>query len=334
MTRYEELKEIFADRRCFKLVCGAGNEDVEEVRRLATIYTLAGVTMLDLSANPDVVRAATKGVDAAYKLGDSCGRKVTMRPYLNVSIGLKGDPHVRKAAIDSIACNQCGACLDACGQQAINKEFIVLRYKCIGCGKCEEVCASGAITFSHKKVNFRQVLPRCIDVGTETLELHAVTSDDRAVMRDWRLLNSLVTNNFISICLDRSLLSNRHLIERVRALREVTGERMIVQADGVPMSGEGDDFNTTLQAVACADIVAKADFPVVILLSGGTNSKTGILARQCGVKAHGVAVGSFARKQIKHLVARPDFDENMDSLMDAVSMAESLIRSNLEAIHG
>ena len=55
---------------------------------------------------------------------------------------------------------------------------------------------------------------------------------------------------------------------------EICPDRMIVQADGIPMGGGDDDYRTTLQAVACADIVDKFSLPVHILLSGGTNSKS------------------------------------------------------------
>jgi len=166
------------------------------------------------------------------------------------------------------------------------------------------------------------------------MELHAVTEDDDAAMRDWRLLNEIINDNFVSVCLDRSLLSNKHIIERIEKMYEIAGERMIVQADGVPMSGEGDDFNTTLQAVACADIVLKSKIPVMVLLSGGTNSKTGVLARQCGVFAHGVAVGSFARKIVRPLVMQDDFDVDINIIKKAVTIAENLVRSNLEGLHG
>ena len=166
------------------------------------------------------------------------------------------------------------------------------------------------------------------------MELHAVTIDDDAVITDWNLLNSIIPDNILSMCLDRSLLSNEHLLERVKLAYEITGERFIVQADGVPMSGEGDDYNTTLQAVACADIVQKSGIPVMILLSGGTNSKSGLLAKQCGVKANGVAIGSWARKIVKEFVKRDDFDTNLDILKKAISVAEELIRSNIDAISG
>ena len=332
--RYDLLKKIFQERRFFKLVCGAGNENLTEVRRLAAIYTIAGVTMHDLSANVEVVEAAKKGIEEAYALAPLLGKKIGMRPYLNVSIGLKGDPHVRKATIDRSACIECGECIKVCRQETISEDYSVAEFRCIGCGDCERVCPAGAIRYLHKRADFENILPECARRGVETMELHGVTDDDDAVLHDWKLLNTIIRNNFLSVCLDRSLLSNRHLIGRIRRLHEITGERMIVQADGVPMSGEGDDYNTTLQAIACADVVMKSGIPVVVLLSGGTNSKTGLLARQCGVNAHGVAIGSFARKLVKQYVTMEDFDSNTDVLREAVSVAEQLVRSNLEAIGG
>jgi len=334
MARYEELREIFAMRRFFKLVCGAGNEDLREVERLALIYTLAGAHMHDLSANVDVVEAAKRGVERAYDLASLFNRKIPVRPYLNISIGIKGDPHVRKARIDGEKCEKCGECISVCRQDAITEDFAILEYQCIGCGDCESCCPSGAIQFFHKKADFDKILPECAARGVETMELHAVTSDDEAVVHDWRLLNKIIPDNFLSVCIDRSLLSNKHLIERIKRLYEITGERMIVQTDGVPMSGEGDDYNTTLQAVACADVVKKSGIPVMILLSGGTNSKTGLLARQCGVIANGVAVGSFARRIVKRYVIQENFDSNIDVLREAVSVAEALVKLNIEAIRG
>lgn len=334
MGRYEELKQILKRRRCFKLVCGAGNEDAEEVRKLATIYTIAGANILDLSANVEVVKAAKKGIEAAYPIAAALGREIKVRPYMNVSIGLKGDPHVRKARINPDICTKCGECIDICRQEAITEYFEITEYRCIGCGDCENVCEFEAISFIHKKADFDKILPDCVKEGVETMELHAVTEDDEAVFNDWKLLINIIQNNFLSMCLDRYLLSNKSFAERVKKAYEITGERFIIQADGVPMGGEGDDYNTTLQAVACADIVQKSGIPVMILLSGGTNSRTGLLAKQCGVKANGVAIGTWARKIVKEFVKRDDFDSNIDVIKKAVSVAENLIKLNIEAISG
>ncbi len=332
--RYSELKRLFRERKVFKFVCGAGNEDLTEVRRLTTVYSLAGAVIHDLSANISVVETAKKGIDIAYRVAGYFGTKIPVKPYLNVSIGIKGDPHVRKARIEQVNCSQCGKCNDICRQGAIEKDFTVIEYRCIGCGDCQKVCLFDAIQFVHREADFQKVLPDCAAGGVETMELHAVTEDDDAVMGNWRLLNGIIKDNFVSVCLDRSLLSNVRLVERIRMMHSIAGERMIVQADGMPMSGEGDDLNTTLQAVACADIVLKSHIPVIVLLSGGTNSKTGTLANQCGVRAHGVAVGSYAREIVRSLVMRENFDENLEVLKEAVLVAEKLVRSNIEGLHG
>ena len=52
------LKDIFEERKGFKLVCGAGNEDADEVEKLVTIYSLAGCPFFDVCAKPEIVDAA------------------------------------------------------------------------------------------------------------------------------------------------------------------------------------------------------------------------------------------------------------------------------------
>ena len=88
------LKELLDSNKCFKLVCGAGNEDALEVEKLVALYSAAGCKFFDLSAKPEIVDAAKRGLQ---------GRE----GYLCVSIGIKGDPHVRKAQIDYEKCAGC-----------------------------------------------------------------------------------------------------------------------------------------------------------------------------------------------------------------------------------
>lgn len=335
MKRYKKLKDILEERRLFKMVCGVGNEDAEEIQRLSLIFTLAGSTMLDLSANPDIVEAAAKGIEKAYKIAPLLKRKIEIRPYLNISIGLKGDPHARKARIEKERCSKCGRCIKVCGQKAIKNDLTIIKYRCIGCGHCGAVCKDKAISYTDKKADIGKILPLCIKNGIETMELHASVEDEDAFLSDWKILNKFIPSNFISLCIDRSMLSNKRLIERIKTAYRMTGERLIIQADGIPMSGgEKDDYNNTLQAIACADIVQKSGLPVKILLSGGTNSKTGLLARQCGVDAHGIAIGSFARKLVKEFISREDFEDNIPLIKKAVAAADELIKVNIGAISG
>jgi len=332
INRYSELKNILRKGKYFKVVCGAGNENSEEVRRLTLVYTLAGAVGIDVSANVEVVEAAMKGIDKAYELAGLFDKEIKTRPFVNVSVGLKGDPHVRKAKIDVEKCSKCGLCLDVCEQDAIDEDFNVVDNRCIGCGKCAETCQLQAVMFYTRRVDFNEILPKCLKAGAENIELHAIIDDNDSVMSDWRVVDGLVQNNFVSMCLDRSQLSDSHLISRINAVYEISGKRTIIQADGAPMSGGSDDFNTTLQAVAIADIISKSKISVMILASGGTNSKTGELARMCNVSLNGVSIGTFARKIVRNLITSEDFETNLNLIKKAVNIAEKLVQDNLREI--
>lgn len=325
MNRYRAARSLLDRREFFKLVCGAGNEDPVEVRRLTMVYTLAGASAVDISANPGIVRSAAEGISCAESLAPDLERTVACRPFINVSVGIAGDPHVRKARISPDACTLCGLCIDACEQAAVSGEFAIVEERCIGCGKCADACAAGAVSFFTRRADLAALLPECLAAGAEMIELHAVTPDDAAVLADWSLISALVQKNFISMCLDRSLLSDQHLTRRISDAYSIAGDRMIVQADGAPMSGGSDDFRTTLQAIATAEIVEKSRLPVKILASGGTNSKTRELADLCGVTIHGVSIGTFARKLVRPYIAQPSFDDDRNAIAAAVAVAEKLV---------
>ena len=334
MNRFEEERTILERGLFFKIVCGTGNEDPEEVRRLSTVYTLAGALGIDVSANVDVVRASMQGIDQAFSLAPSLGVELNTRPFITVSVGLKGDPHVRKARFLEDQCCDCGICLEHCDQRAIDPgpPVQVITFRCIGCGRCAEVCPADAVEFHSRRADFQVILPKCLAAGAENLELHAAIADDDAVLQDWQTIVNVLPNQYVSMCLDRSQLGNNHLIRRIRQAMSLTGNRQIIQADGTPMSGGKDDYNTTLQAIALADIIQKSDLPVKILLSGGTNSKTGELAKLCGLTVHGVSVGTNARNLVRKEISDPGFDQDLELIAKAVQKASWIVESNLKFV--
>jgi len=101
-------------------------------------------------------------------------------------------------------------------------------------------------------------LQECRRCGTEQLELHAAVPDAESIFSEWKMINEIIDDNYVSMCLDRLHLGDSYLRHRIKKAQAIAGERFIVQADGVPMSGGSDDYNTTLQAVAIADIVMKS----------------------------------------------------------------------------
>jgi len=337
MTRFEEMKKLLMQGRYFKLVCGAGNEDCEEVRKLTIIYTLAGCNGFDVSATPNVVKACMHGIDVAYELQDKIDKEIVNRPFVTVSVGMGGDHHVRKAMIVD-DCVDCGKCIPVCPTEAIPENYNIIREKCIGCGNCEAVCPPkvAAVRYEHNDKVLSEILPKCISLGAENIELHAAVADNESIMSEWNIVCKSQPNHFVSMCLDRLHLSNTHLIQRIKEAGDIAGNRLIIQADGVPMSGGEDDYNTTLQAIAIADVINKdlmqkdnkyASLP--ILLSGGTNGMTKEMADFCAVKFSGISIGTHARKIVKQYVQNSNFDDNVELLKEAVTIAEDLVMRSL-----
>ena len=315
------LSNILQTKKCFKLVCGAGNEDIDEVEKLVYLYSKAGCNFFDLSANIDVVRAAKRGLELSG---------VTENKYLCVSVGIAGDPHINKAEISNKLCTKCDKCRKMCPQNAIFEDIrsnYVKSKRCIGCGRCEKICTNNAISMYSKEIDLEEVLPPIISEGIDCLEFHALVEDDYEVMNKWQVLNSLYSG-MLSICIDRSILGNMKILNRVKEMiKNRNPYTTIVQADGAPMSGGEDNYKTTLQAVAMAEIIENADLPVYVLISGGTNSKTLELAKMCDLHPSGVAIGSYARKIVRNYIQRSDFYKNQQILDEALSVAKNLVNS-------
>ena len=316
------LKDLLNDRKCFKLVCGAGNEDIEEVEKLVTIYSKAGCNFFDVSAKPEIVDAAKKGI---------LNSGVLQERYLCVSVGIDGDPHISKANLNIEKCISCGACRTVCSHDAIYFEngMKINKSRCLGCGQCVEICSQKAISMESQLVDYKDVLPKIIDKGIDCIEFHAISEDENDVDEKWALINKLF-KGMLCISLDRSGLGDKKLKERVaRMIANREPYTTIIQADGIAMSGNDDEFGTTLQAVATAQLFQNSKLPVYIMMSGGTNTKSTYLAKQCGVFPHAIAIGSYARKIVKKYLVMDDLLNNETALNEAVSVAKSLIDISL-----
>lgn len=346
MNRFDQMQSLLDRAKYFKLVCGAGNEDAEEVKKLTILYVLGGAKGLDISANVEVVKSCMEGVNQAFKLSNELGAGLVTRPFVKVSVGMSGDHHVRKAKIIPEICVKCKQCIGVCPTGAIPDHLVIERKKCIGCGNCGAICPiKGAIEFEHNRKELKEILPKCMDAGAEHIELHAAVADDSHIMDEWKLVNEVNKKNHVSMCLDRLHLSDFALEERIKKAKEISGDRLIIQADGYPMSGGKDDYNTTLQAVAIADVVNKRfnmhinrvtkektykqKNEINILLSGGTNSLTRVLADQNNVRVQGVSIGTFARNLVKPIINDASFYENIELIKKGQEIARKLVIANI-----
>jgi len=315
------LKDLLDKRQCFKLVCGAGNEDVNEVEKLVTVYSLAGCAFFDVCAKPEIVDAAKRGLKNAGIKEDR---------YICVSVGISGDPHITKANINKSICVKCGICKDICPHEAIEGSIDINLSRCLGCSICAKNCPKNAIEMVTQVQDYQEILPELIEKGIDCIEFHAISDDEDDVNEKWNQINELY-NGMLCISLDRSELGDRKLKERVLRLLTIREPfTTIIQADGVAMSGNDDEFGTTLQAVATAQLFQNAKMPAYIMMSGGTNTKSSELAKLCGVKPNCLAVGSYARKIIKKYLKMDDLLVNTKALNEAVGIAKMLVNHSLE----
>ena len=140
-----------------------------------------------------------------------------------------------------------------------------------------------------------------------------------------------IFDGMLCISLDRSELGDRRLKDRVaRMIKYREPYSTIIQADGIAMSGNDDEYGTTLQAVATAQLFQDSKLPLYIMMSGGTNTKSTELAKLCGVRPHCVAIGSYARKIVKKYLQLDDIYQNKQAMAEAVEIAKSLIDVSLE----
>ena len=380
--RFNFLKKKLIDNKCFKVICGAGNEDKDEVKKISFIYSLSGATLLDVSANPEVIRSSVEGIELArkYSLKNNIGKY--NKPLIVVSVGMPGDHHVRKSFIDPATCIGCKLCMPVCPTKAIPENFvdnldnyiklgtnidnedqnkdIVIKDLCIGCGKCSAICPKdNIISYRHPTKELEKLLPECIKAGAESIELHAGVTEDSLTLKEWEVVKESNPTQFNSVCLDRQNLSNFFLENRIEKIKKISEDKLIVQADGLPMSGGENNYNTTLQAIACADIInkkfnmrknikekikstGKAEISskkiyrenghklgVYILVSGGTNEYSKKLAELTNVRLNGVAIGTYARDIIQKDINKENFLNNNEYILSAYEKAKQLIDANL-----
>jgi len=337
--RFQDFKSILESKNYFKLVCGAGNQDHEWVERLVFVYTMAGAIGIDVAADAEVVMATVKGIERAEQfLREIKGQRLVVRPFITVSVGMPGDHHVRKAWFND-ACSACDACIPVCPTDAIPEGLVVIDELCIGCGACDAACHFNAVEYTNVSHNLEELLPELLALGADNVELHAAVPNDDVVMAEWQAVCDVVTDSYCSMSIDRNHLSNTALMIRIEKAREIAGERTMIQADGVPMGGTGGDIGKTIQAIAIADQInrmfhfdikrKRTDRQLMVLLSGGTNNETRVLAEAAGLEYHGVAIGTFARKQIQNEIQINAIFDDTELIDTAVAKAKAVVDASV-----
>lgn len=306
--------ESLQQNRCFKLICAASNQDIEQVEKLAAIYSAAGANLIDIAADIDVYKALIHGYKRIDKYTPVC-----------ISIGTKGDGHFKKAKINNDKCSKCSKCVPACPQIAINDDLIIDNKKCIGCSLCASRCSFSAIDLIDEFKTPQQVLKEFEDIKVDCIELHSNGEQVSEIFDYWYYLNDNY-DGILSICLSGNILSDD---EKVSIVKELLTLRKpyttIIQADGLSMSGYTNTQNTTQKALDATKLFLQEALNAYIIPSGGTNEQTFRLAKEQNLNINGVAFGTYARKLVSEYTQHSDFFDNYNQLSKAINKAESLI---------
>ncbi|HEY9886542.1 MAG TPA: LdpA C-terminal domain-containing domain [Vampirovibrionales bacterium] len=314
----EQLRVIRAlkERRMFKLICGATYSDFEAVARYTEIFSLAGVHMIDLCAHPTIVNAARETLDKINIPADK-------RPALMVSLSLdhQMDPHFKRVSLDSNSCDSCGACIPTCPTQAFSIKDASLNYakeKCYGCGACVPVCHVDALQPEPMKAFQPAILPELWDLGARCLEIHVGPNFYWLESYLHKIKEISPQPWLFSVCIGSGFASYRELQEQTNEIYNILGEGTLIQIDGKAMSGFVRHDAMMLQALAGAQAVLDVKKPVYVQISGGVNDRVRDLMEQFSIRAHGVGMGSFAKKQIEPYI---------NDLETSVKIAKRLIES-------
>ncbi|MDD3418997.1 MAG: LdpA C-terminal domain-containing domain [Candidatus Gastranaerophilales bacterium] len=288
------LKDLLETKKAFKLILGAGNQDLKQITDLVAVYAKAGCKFFDFAPDIDVLKAVQRGLD-------SVGVKRN-EVYFCVSVGTSSDKHFQKAIIAPLRCIRCQKCKNVCPQSAIvlkDKHCAVIEEKCIGCERCYLVCPESAISFQKFDGNLSSVLEPLLEYGIDCIEFHIRGDEGDEIFDKWNQIQQSQCA-MLSICIGHQYVSDERMISVLnKMMQSRLPKTTIIQADGIAMSGDLDSMESSLEAVKTAKTIQEANLSAYLMISGGVNDKSYELAKEYGLELNGIAMGSYARKIVK-----------------------------------
>ena len=314
------IRNALETRRFFKLICCASYRNSYFVATLADIFTQAGAHVIDVGANPELVKAARQGIQQGM-----VGADRQDEPLVMVSVGINQDVHFLRVEKDWSRCDSNGYCVNACPHEVFVGSDIRLE-NCLGCDYCVIACPTEALTLIPREplVSIRAILESCLAAGATALEIHTGHGERAELEQLWQELLPLRSRfHLLAFSLGAHNQSPAELIQLAQDIIELAGSDIIIQADGKPISGRKGELST-LPCLELAKTLLAKKFSAYIQVSGGTNNLTGQLARAKAIPVHGVGMGSFARKYID---LKPSERQLPDKIKTCIQKAKELVLS-------
>lgn len=289
---HEAVREALADRRFFKLICGASYRNPDFIATLAELFAEAGAQCIDVGARPELVEAALAGIARAKV-------PVAGLPLVMVSVGINHDVHFMRVEKEHDKCSDHGYCANACPHEVFVGKEIRLE-NCLGCDHCVIACPEKALSLVPREplAELRGLLGACFEAGATALEVHTGDGSREELeqlmqaIAPWRDRIGL-----LAFSMGAHGQAPAEIVALARDVVGLAGPGIIVQADGKPISGR-KGAKSTQPCLDLAKALLAAELGAFIQVSGGTNDLTGSQATAQGIGIHGVGMGSFARKFI------------------------------------
>lgn len=177
---------------------------------------------------------------------------------------------------------------------------------------------------------FSKILRLCQNEGAEFFELHNDLPDISLVKDKLLIVKEVFSLKPISINLSRDKLSNANIVEQIKFFRTNIQKDIIIEVNGSE-EGNNNKYNATLQSISTADIIQKqllkkeiAFRKIPILLSGGTNSLTFELAKECNVHFNGITFSDFARNDFEEFLQSHSVDNDFE-IKDYIKKIKNLL---------
>ena len=340
--RLDDVVGALEGKRFLKLICGASNTDNGQIERLVLVYSLAGVNVIDVAADYDVVCAVKKGIGRAKEL---FLKEEKFFPYFNepllmVSLNAGHDDHFRKVVFDKDKCCSCFKCISVCTSSAFNKIGGVLKFdknSCFGCGKCCQVCDFKALSMGENAIGTSLSILKDSDI--QAVEIHTGKNSVDEIKTFVEEIKNFANESFgvvnnvklFSFSISSALFNKAELIDYASSLTRLSDKKIIIQIDGESMSAT-NSTSSSLQALAAANILINSNINAYIQLAGGVNHLTFKYANLFNLEVSGLGYGTFARKILLPYIDGSNDEEFLDYLPKCVNIAMSLVKDTRNSL--
>lgn len=324
-----------------KLIIGAALKDYKTIEEFAYLFTHAEADAIDISAFPHSVISARKGIEQALKedtnlieplimvsvnIGqDPHFRRIELKEE-NCTECLACIPEcpsgafrqleVRSSKLEGLNKEPLTSNLQLRTDQEYN--FSYIPDLCFGCALCLPACHFDALEFTNWSAFETKSIIELQELGARAIEIH-LNNDLDSFSSFYKSIPEFELESF---CIGSGQMNKQELIQAAEfIIQEVknkydSNKKLIIQVDGKAMSGASvkllaEDQITSINGTHASTDQVSIDHAksimhlqsdtVFIQLAGGITEKSLSKAFGAGVRVNGVAIGSYARKQISEI---------------------------------